>query len=118
MIVRHLNKVPKESAGQILYYFLQDSGMLKSILAKKTDIDEKKSQNIARFFDKLKTYESQHDDASVFAVVDWIELSMQLGESPLAQDTDWTQNDAVNILTIHSSKGLEFPVVFLVNLVV
>ncbi|MDO8460836.1 MAG: UvrD-helicase domain-containing protein [bacterium] len=117
MIVGHLKKVPKDTAGQILYYFLQDSGMLKSILSKKTDIDEKKSQNIARFFDKLKTYESQHDDASVFAVVDWIELSMQLGESPLAQDTDWTQNDAVNILTIHSSKGLEFPVVFLVNLV-
>lgn len=117
MMIRHLKKVPKDTAGQILYYFLQDSGMLKSILAKKTDIDEKKSQNIARFFDKLKTYESQHDDASVFAIVDWIELSMQLGESPLAQDTDWTQNDAVNVLTIHSSKGLEFPVVFLVNLV-
>jgi len=117
MMIRHLKKVPKDTAGQILYYFLQDSGMLKSILSKKTDIDEKKSQNIARFFDKLKTYESQHDDASVFTVVDWIELSMQLGESPLAQDTDWTQNNAVNILTIHSSKGLEFPVVFLVNLV-
>ncbi len=117
MMIRHLKKVPKDTAGGNLYYFLQDSGMLKSILSKKTDIDEKKSQNIARFFDKLKTYESQHDDASVFTVVDWIELSMQLGESPLAQDTDWTQNNAVNILTIHSSKGLEFPVVFLVNLV-
>jgi DNA helicase-2/ATP-dependent DNA helicase PcrA len=58
-----------------------------------------------------------HDDASVFAVVDWIDLSMNLGESPVATDTDWTENNAVNIMTIHSAKGLEFPVVFLVNLV-
>ncbi|MBI5619442.1 ATP-dependent helicase, partial [Candidatus Gottesmanbacteria bacterium] len=69
------------------------------------------------FFNKLKTYEVEHEDASVPAVLDWILLSMELGESPLAGDTDWSQNDAVNILTIHSAKGLEFPVVFLVNLV-
>jgi DNA helicase-2/ATP-dependent DNA helicase PcrA len=42
---------------------------------------------------------------------------MQMGESPLATEIDWTENNAVNILTVHSSKGLEFDVVFLVNLV-
>ncbi|MEM4270521.1 MAG: ATP-dependent DNA helicase, partial [Candidatus Pacearchaeota archaeon] len=117
MIKRHLKAVSKETAGQILYYFLRDSGMLKKMVAIENAKDEKKSQNIARFFDKLKTYEVENQDASVFAVVDWIDLSMQMGESPLAADIDWTENDAVNILTIHSSKGLEFPVVFLVNLV-
>lgn len=117
MIKNHLKSVPKETAGQILYYFLEDTGWLKNMLAAKTVIDEKKSQNVARFFDKLKTYETEHEDASVFAVVDWIDLSMQMGESPLATDTDWAENNAVNILTIHASKGLEFSVVFIVNLV-
>lgn len=42
---------------------------------------------------------------------------MSLGESPLAADTDWSGNNAVNIMTVHSAKGLEFPVVFMVNLV-
>ncbi|MBU1327192.1 ATP-dependent helicase [Patescibacteria group bacterium] len=117
MVHRHLGLIKKDTAGQILYYFLQESGLLRQFTSYKTTKEERVATNIARFFDKLKTYETDHDDASVFTVVDWIDMSMELGESPLAADLDWTENNAVNILTVHSSKGLEFPVVFLANLV-
>jgi len=117
MIKRHLSLIPKETAGQILYYFLQDSGLLNQLVNANTNKDDIIAKNIAKLFDKLKSYETEHDSATVFDIVDWIDLSMQVGESPLAANSDWTENDAVNILSIHSSKGLEFPVVFLVNLV-
>lgn len=117
MIHKHLGFIKKETAGQILYYFLEDTGLLKRLATYETVKDEKIAQNISKFFNKLKTYEVDHEDAGVFAIVDWIDLSMNLGESPLATDTDWSENNAVNIMTIHSAKGLEFPVVFLVNLV-
>jgi DNA helicase-2/ATP-dependent DNA helicase PcrA len=117
MIHRHLKLVPKETAGQILYYFLEDTGLLKKLTEYESIVEERKALNISKFFDKLKSYETEHTDASIYAVVDWLNLSLEMGESPLASEVDWSENNAVNILTAHSAKGLEFPVVFLVNLV-
>ncbi len=117
MLYRHLNLVRKETAGQLLYYFLEDSGLLKKMISFSTEKEEKKAQNIAKFFERLKNYENEHEDASVWAVVDFLDLAFELGESPQAASIDWTDNNAVNILTVHSSKGLEFRNVFLVNLV-
>jgi len=95
----------------------KSTGLLKKLLLPDLVESEKKALNISKFFDKLKSFEVDNDDARIPAVVDWLELSQELGESPRAADSDWTEINAVNILTVHSSKGLEFPVVFLVNLV-
>ncbi|MEN9407299.1 MAG: hypothetical protein RLZZ455_515 [Candidatus Parcubacteria bacterium] len=117
MLKKHLEKIPRENAGQILYYFFEDSGLLGYYLDPRSEKTEREALNVAKFFDRLQRYATEHSDASVYAVTDWIELSMDLGESPMAAEVDWSNNRAVSILTVHSSKGLEFPVVFVTNLV-
>ncbi len=117
MVIKHLERIKKDPPGQILYYFLLDSGLLTSFLDIKSEKDEKEANNIAKFFDRIKTYETINQDASIYGIVDWIDLQMEMGDSPLVSDIDYKEANAVNILTIHSSKGLEFPVVFMVNLV-
>lgn len=106
-----IGKASHETAGAILYEFLIESGIFKSLT------NDLFAQNIAKFFNRIKKFENSRD-GSVRMAVDWIDLNLQLGESPMASiDSDWRQNNAVNVMTIHSAKGLEFASVFMVGLV-
>lgn len=105
------------SAGKTLYDFLFDTGLMEIYFSTQDPRVELQAKNIAKFFDKIKSFENNSPDATPRAVVDWLSLLSELGESPLAVEEDWVNQDAVRIMTVHSSKGLEFPVVFLVNLV-
>ena len=116
MVERHLSLTSKESAGQILYYFLEDTGLLQKITEYKSSVEEREALNISKFFDRIKSFETRHEDASISAVVDYLDMAMELGESPRSSETDFREQDAVKLLTVHQSKGLEFKAVFLVNL--
>ncbi len=67
---------------------------------------EEREENIYELISNLKTYEQENEEAT---------LSGFLEEVALMSDIDNynDQNDAVVLMTIHSAKGLEFPVVFL-----
>ncbi len=117
MAVTHLEKSKKQQSGQVLFDFLVDSGLYDKYRTVETASEEKKVQNISKFFDRVKNFETDRSDANIFSLVEWLTLMLQMGDSPTAADVDLRDQNAVNILTVHSSKGLEFKIVFLVNLV-
>ena len=102
MAERHLEKTKKETAGQILYYFLVDSKLFETLKTSDSLKEERRIQNIAKFFDRIKNFEMERADANIFTLVEWLMLMMQMGDSPIAADIDIRDKNAVNILTVHS----------------
>ncbi|MDD5130379.1 MAG: UvrD-helicase domain-containing protein [Candidatus Omnitrophica bacterium] len=106
----------QETTGRLLYSFLTDTGYLKYLTHDPTLEKEIKIQNIAKFFNQVRDFELVARQDRVISFIRHLNLLIDSGDDPPTVEADLDQ-DAVNILTIHKSKGLEFRVVFLVSLV-
>ena len=103
----------------ILYNFLEKSGYL-NFLTKQESAGDKESirqiYHLKQFFDELSEYETITHDHNLNAFLDNFELISNAGEKGSMYEPSDTP-DSINILTVHSAKGLEFKYVFVVNLV-
>ncbi len=107
-------EVPRRRTGEVLYGYLQWSGLLGRLSREATAGAEAKVRNIARFFESVKAYGDVAEHDRVPAFVAHLELLREAGDDPAVAETD-LDDDAVHVLTVHKAKGLEFPIVFLVE---
>jgi DNA helicase-2/ATP-dependent DNA helicase PcrA len=115
-IERYLRLSREKPAGEVLYRFIKDTGYLQRLSGEASPVADEKIRNIAKFFDMLRSFGSVvvHDDVHNFVV--HLDMLTEAGDDPAVAEAD-LDVDAVNVLTIHKAKGLEFRVVFLVSLV-
>jgi DNA helicase-2/ATP-dependent DNA helicase PcrA len=117
MIHDHTQLARTKSVLSLALRFMEDSGYLKHLT--KTDSPEnmEKIVHLNQFFRKIEEFESGTDDKSVRNFLSELEEAMEAGEEG-SMSQPWEEGpEAVKIMTIHGAKGLEFPYVFLVNLV-
>jgi len=104
------------NAGELLYAYLTEKEYLKRLSNDPKIEDELKIKNIAKFFDRIAAFNHSSENKTLVAFLESLELLLEVGDEIASSDID-PDIDAVNILTAHASKGLEWPVVFVVNMV-
>lgn len=115
-LLKYLKRAPVLNAGQLLYGFLVEAGFLKDLAAARTPSAELKIKNVRLFFDKVKAFSEIAEDDSLHAFSRHLDLLRQVGDNPATAEAE-LEDDAVNVLTVHKAKGLEFPVVYMVGLI-
>jgi len=102
--------------GELLYQFIRDSGWLMRLYREETARDVAEAKNITKFFDRVQAAARTLRYDNVREFVKHLDALIDAGEDPAVAEAD-VETPAVRVLTVHKAKGLEFPVVFLVNLV-
>lgn len=119
-LLSRLSDLVKESvertSGEVLYRWLRESGLLAELTREATPEADEQIRNIGRLFDVVRSRSRLLELDRTPFLVRYLEELGEAGDDPSAADVD-PDLDAVALLTVHQAKGLEFPVVFVANMV-
>ena len=98
--------------GETISEALNRTGYLK-YLACEEGVRGARFSNVSRFYKMATSFEERNPGAGIEEFLSYVEIAM---EGDAGSTVAETVADAVRIMTVHQAKGLEFPVVFVVNL--
>ncbi|MFU8890948.1 MAG: ATP-dependent helicase [Anaerosomatales bacterium] len=85
------------------------SGLVSALEAERSIEADGRVENIRELFGVVDEFAAAHEDADLPAFMEWVALRTDI-------DTLVAGERAVTMMTVHTAKGLEFPVVYIVGL--
>ena len=103
------NKIEDLSVSELIKLTLKKTGYTKALENENTIEAENRIENLEEFLTVAMEFEEEFAENSLSEFLEGITLSSDLDN---VEETE----DSVTLMTLHSAKGLEFPVVFLVGM--
>jgi len=108
MVAGWQERVETAKPTDIIQDVLEQTGYIEDLKGKGTEEDLNRIENIQELYNAVIQFEEENEDATLLTF---------LANASLSTDRDDDDNgNQVTLMTLHASKGLEFPVVFLVGL--
>ena len=96
-------------AGELLKQIIDKTGFLKALETDKSDEGRSRIENMHELEGAIQQYEQQNPEGGLEGFLENVALITDL-------DNLEDKTQALTLMTLHSAKGLEFPVVFLVGM--
>lgn len=100
------------SVTELVEEILDKSGYREMLKAEKSIEAQSRLENLDELLSVTKNFEEVNEDKSLVAFLTDLALVADID----SLDEDGEKTDSITLMTLHSAKGLEFPVVFLIGL--
>jgi ATP-dependent DNA helicase UvrD/PcrA len=110
LLIKLTEVARQESVSIAMGKMLDQSGYLQDLRDERSEDAESRVENLAELVSAAREYESREPEPSLGGFVDRLSLLSDVDEEQGARDA------RVWMMTLHSAKGLEFPVVILAGL--
>jgi DNA helicase II / ATP-dependent DNA helicase PcrA len=100
--------------GDLLEAILDRTGYLAELRASTDPQDETRVENLAELVAVGREFDDNYPEGGLVDFLEQVSLVADADEIPEGDDA--TSNGVVTLMTLHTAKGLEFPVVFLTGL--
>lgn len=119
-IKKYQRKLATAVPSDLIYNLLQEIKYVSKYSIEETVENELAIKNLDLFLKRVKTievsmFQDNHISPNLVEFMDYFNLILEAGENPA--QAEFEDVDTVNLLTVHSSKGLEFECVFMPSLI-
>ncbi len=121
-IAAHSQLALAQPVGEVLLHFLNDSGYLQDMTREETLQSQQQSAILRQLFKVIEAFQhgnpavgSSH--ATVKSFLKYIEHVTESGDAGALERDMEAGPETMKIMTVHAAKGLEFPYVFIGNVV-
>ncbi|MDZ5079010.1 UvrD-helicase domain-containing protein [Nesterenkonia sp. HG001] len=109
-----------EKPSVVLEAVLEQTGMLEALRQSKDLQDESRADNLGELVAVVKEYEASTEGGTLADFLEQVSLVADADSVPSAGDAESErlarEQGQVTLMTLHTAKGLEFPVVFLTGM--
>ena len=109
MIQATKDQLDNLTAGEVLSHIIEQTGYVTELQQQGTDEADNRIANIYELYNAVQQFQEDNEENSLEAFLASASLSSDL-------DSLNEEQQKVSMMTLHSAKGLEFPVVFLVGM--
>ena len=102
--------------GDLLEAVVEQTGYLAELRASQDPQDETRVENLAELVAVGREFVESEPAGSLVDFLERVSLVADADEIPDGSDAEAVDNGVVTLMTLHTAKGLEFPVVFLTGM--